>query len=205
MGSVDSLAYHLRREGIEARSRFGFRVILVHLAIVAVFGVWWPYIRGPEFFDPVFLSAYACLGVLFAGPAAAQAFANRPQSMPDATARIAFAVCYGEAMAFIILLAGLMTVAAGKTPSFGLDIAGLALAMLLGLTGAIAIASVAAWIALRFTPYSARQALRVLYIGLLALFFFESRWLPDVIGRGISISAGVAIVALLQIRQTLRR
>jgi hypothetical protein len=205
MFCVDSLAYHVRREGIDFRSRFSLRIILVHLAIIAVFGIWWPHIRGTEFFDPVFLAAYACLGVLFAGPAAAQAFANRPQSVADAFARIALAAVYGEAIALIILIAGIATVLIARTSPIGPDWIGLAFAAVLGFTGAVAMASVAAWFALRFSPGVARQALRVLFLGLLVLFFFESRWLPDVIGRGISICAGIAILAFFQIRGAVAR
>lgn len=183
-------------------SRLSVRLVLIHLAIIAVFGVWWPRMRGADFFDPVFLSAYACLGVLFSAPAAAQAFADPPEKMGDALARIARAVLYGEIMAVAILAAGIATVL--RIAPFGPDWIELAEAGALGLTGSLATASLAGWITLRYSPFSARQMLRVIFLALLILFFFKSRWLPDVVGRGISISLGIAILAIFGIQRALR-
>ena len=205
MIGVEPLAYHLRRTGVDVRSRFGLRAVLVHLTIVAIFGVWWPHIRGVDFFDPVFLTAYACLGVLFAGPAAAQAFAERPQSFADALVRVGFAVLYGELIALVILTTGIATVLVERTVPIGPDWIGLAEAAVLGLAGASAMASTAAWIALRFSPGAARQALRILFLALLLLFFFRSRWLPDVIGRGISLATGAAVLAVFAIQRAVAK
>jgi hypothetical protein len=180
------------------------RVILVHLAIIAVFGVLWPWFRGIDFLDPVLLSAYACLGVLFAGPAAAQAFAaERPQSDADALGRIAVAAIYGEMLAVLILLAGLTTVYTSKHVPFGPDWIGLAWAVVLGFTGAVAMAAVAGWLALRFSTGMARGALRLIFLALLCLFFFKSRWLPDIAGRGISVCCGIAVLAFFGIRRAI--
>jgi len=188
---------------MDVRARFGFRVVLVHLAIVAIFGIWWPHMRGVDFFDPVFLTAYACLGVLFAGPAAAQAFADRPASMREAMSKIGFAVLYGEFKSVVILLAGIMTVL--RSSPIGPEWIGLIEAAVLGVAGSFAMASVAGWVALRFSPVAARQVLRILFLGLLLLFFFRSRWLPDVVGRGISISTGIAVLAVFAIQRAISR
>jgi hypothetical protein len=201
MFAMEPLAHPLRREGAEFRSRFGLRVILVHFVIIAAFGVWWPYLRGVEFFDPVFLSAYACLGVLFSGPAAAQAFREPPPSGWEALVRIGFATLYGELMAAAILLAGMLTALRSRAIPIGPDWVGLAEASVLGLAGSAAMASVAGWMAIRFSPATARTVLRILFLGLLLLFFFESRWLPDVLGRGISICTGVTVLAALAIQR----
>jgi hypothetical protein len=182
-------------------SRLNARVVLVHVAIVGIFGVWWPYIRGIDFFDPVFLTAYSCLGVLFAGPAAAQAFIERPKSMRQALRGIAFAVLYGETMAIVILIAGIATAAWKSKTKIGVDLLNLAPVVLLGAVGSIAMAAVAAWIAIRFSPGAARQVLRIVFLALLFLFFFKSRWLPDVVWSGVSICAGAAILAVFAIRR----
>ncbi len=200
---VSDKSYLLRRQVQGFRSRFGSRAVLVHAVIIAIFGIWWPHIRGVEFFDPVFLTAYACLGVLFAGPAAAQAFSDRPMSMPDAITRVALAAAYGEGITLLILAAGITTAMRGVP--IGPDWIGLAWAVVLGLLGTFAMAAVAGWIALRFSPAAARHALRIIFLGLLLLFFFRSRWLPDVVGRGISITIGVAILAMFAIQRALRR
>lgn len=200
---VETLEMHLRAEGAALRSRFGLRTVLIHLAIIAVFGVWWPHLRGMEFFDPVFLTAYTCLGVLFAGPAAAQSFQDRPESMRQAMARIFWSVFYGESVALIIVAGGIFTVLRTHPP-IGPDWTGLIDAALLGLAGTVAMASLAAWFAIRFSPGAARMALRGLFIGLLLLFFFKSRWLPEVTGRGTSICAGIAILAMFAMQRAIR-
>jgi hypothetical protein len=40
-----------------------------------------------------------------------------------------------------------------------------------------------------------------MFLGLLVLFFFYSRWLPDVIGIGALVAVVVAAVALLGLRR----
>src|SRR5712691_3017664 len=78
---METFPYHLLLEGIELGSRLGMgrpgglRTVLIHVALVAVFGVYLPWQKGLDFLDPVITTAYACLSVLFAAPAAAQAFA----------------------------------------------------------------------------------------------------------------------------------
>jgi hypothetical protein len=202
---VRDFAYHFRREGVDLRSRIGIRAILIHLVIIGVFGVWWPYMRGAGFFDPVFLSAYACLGVLFAGPAAAQGFAERPDSMGQAIARIGLAVFYGELVTILILGAGITTALNSRKIPLGPDWIELGWSALLGLCGAFAMASLAAWFAVAFSPEAARMALRVLFLALLALFFFKSRWLPDVIGTGIAMCIGASAGAIFAISRVLSR
>ncbi len=112
-----------------SQSDFGarpLRTILVHIAVVAVFGVFLPWWLGYQFLDPVTIAAYCCLGVMFAAPAAAQAFADsRPQSMRDALKRIAIAAIYGEGMALVILIAGMMTAYFRSRALFVLDLAAL--------------------------------------------------------------------------------
>ncbi len=176
----------------------------MHLAIIAAFGIWWPYLRGAEFFDPVFLSAYACLGVLFSGPAAAQSFATKPASGREAFRRIGFAVLYGEAVAGMILFAGIATALWSRTVPIGPDWLELAEASALGLAGSAAMAAVAGWMAIRLSPGAARAGLRILFLGLLLLFFFKSRWLPDVLGRATSISVGVTVLAMMAISRRVR-
>lgn len=77
---MQRFSYRLKQEGSRLGARLGwqgsgrYRVILVHVALVAVFGVFLPWMKGIDFLDSVMTAAYACLGVLFAAPAAAQAF-----------------------------------------------------------------------------------------------------------------------------------
>ena len=59
----------------------------------------------------------------------------------------------------------------------------------------------AGWIATKFSAVAARSAMRVMFLGLLVLFFFDSRWLPDVMGIGSLAAVSVAAVALLGLRR----
>jgi hypothetical protein len=207
MGPVQSFPNHFSSESAGLRSRIGlaggWRGWLIHVLVVGTFGVFLPWMRGIEFFDPVMLSAYACLGILFAAPAAAQAFAaERPSSMAEATARIAVAVIYGEVMVIAILMAGFATVYLSHTfLPIAPDLPGLAMANGFGLAASFAMSAVAGWIALKFSAVAARSAMRVMFLGLLVLFFFYSRWLPDVIGIGALVAVVVAAVALLGLRR----
>src|SRR5262245_14842024 len=100
---MDTLPYYLRLEGRALAERLGpsrpggARTVLIHVALLAVFGVFLPWQKGLDFLDSVITTAYASLGVLFAAPAAAQAFAEgRLDSPKAALARVLVAVIYGE-------------------------------------------------------------------------------------------------------------
>ena len=68
------------------------RAVLTHATLVALFGVALPWMKGVAFLDQVVLGAYACMGVVFAGPAAAQGIDPRTG---NAGARILACVLYG--------------------------------------------------------------------------------------------------------------
>jgi len=210
---MQRFSYRLKEEGIGLGARLGwkgsgrYRVILIHVALVAVFGVFLPWMKGIDFLDSVMTAAYACLGVLFAAPAAAQAFADeRPGSMTAAMARIAVAVVYGEFLALVILLAGFMTVYLTH-PSFMLapDLTTLVRAGALGIAASTALAAIAGWITLRFSAGVARAGLRGVFLMLLVVFFYRYRWLPDVAGTAAVISTSIAAVAILALRMQIRR
>jgi len=206
----ENVSTYLGQEGRELGTRLGFeakplRTILVHIAVVVVFGVFLPWWLGVQFLDPVTIAAYACLGVLFAAPAAAQAFAGpRPQSLREALARIVIATLYGELMAVAILLAGFGTIFMTPARAFlTLDFVSLGEAGALGLAGSFALASIAALIGLLLPPGAARMALRVIFLTLLMLFFFRSRWLPDVAVIGSLVCVGAALAAIAAVRNVI--
>ncbi len=204
---METLAYHLRLERIGLAKRLGLgrprgvRNVLIHVALIAVFGVFLPWQKGLDFLDSVITTAYACLSVLFAAPAAAQAFAEgRPASPKAALARILVAVIYGECVALTMLVAGVATVSVTHRRLLlpVLDI--LALGSALGVSASLALASVAAWITLRFSAGAARGAMRLIFLLLLLAFLFRSRRLPDVAGAGVLIGLVVTAAALLALR-----
>src|SRR6185295_18338909 len=116
-------------------------IVLLHVALIVVFGVLLPHRKGIDFLDPVMISAYACMGVIFAAPAAATAFAkSRPQSMREAFARAGKAAGYGEGLALIMLIAGVITVNLGRGRVRLPELDTLAESGLLGAVGTIAAA-----------------------------------------------------------------
>jgi hypothetical protein len=197
---MQSFPYHLRVEGRVLRSRVGnSRALLIHAAVILVFGVFLPWNKGLAFMDPVITAAYACLGILFAAPAAAQSFAGEPpESMGGAMARILMAVLYGECMAAAMLLIGFATVYLTHWHRiiFGPELETLAWAAVLGVAGSLALAAGAVWISLRFSPIVARTVLRVVFILILVTFLYRSQRLPDFAATGALMSAIVATAEL---------
>lgn len=181
--------------------------MLLHIGLIVVFGVLLPWVKGLEFLDPVMASAYTCLGVLFAAPAAAQAFSSsqpptvsrpaRPQTMNDALLRIARAVGYGEGLALIFLVAGVVTVDlthGGRLRLPQLDT--LAETALLGLAASFAMAVAAAWISLRFSANAARRGMRFCFLAMLVAYYYWSFRLPEIalMGAVICMLIGLALL-----------
>jgi hypothetical protein len=177
--------------------------VLIHLVLVAIFGVLIPWWRGVDFFDPAITAAYACMGVLFAAPAAAQAFSvSRPQSMKEAYWRAGKATLYGEGLALVFLIAGTTTVS--LTRGFRLRLPELDVlgeTLLLGLAASLAFTSLAGWVTLRFSATAARHAVRMIFLSLLIVFFYYARRLPDVAPAGTAICAAIAAAMALPIRR----
>src|SRR5579863_4082309 len=103
MAKMRGIADYLRRQVSDFGNRIGISSVLIHVLIVLVFGVWVPWKRASIFLNPVVTAVFCCLGVLFAGPAAAQVFGgDPPESTGDAAARIVWAAGYGEMMTVLI-------------------------------------------------------------------------------------------------------
>jgi hypothetical protein len=170
------------------------RTVLLHLALIAIFGFVLPQRKGIEFLDPVIISAYACLGVIFAAPAAAVGFGkSRPQSMGEVSARASKAVAYGEGLALILLVAGLTTVNLGRKESWQWpELDTLGESALFGLAGTVAIALLAGWVTLRFSERAAQLGMRALFLVLLLAFFSHSRRLPGIAIEGSALCVAIA-------------
>jgi hypothetical protein len=177
--------------------------VLLHLALVAVFGILIPWWKGVDFFDPVITAAYACMGMIFAAPAAAQAFAaNRPQSMKEAFLKAGRAVLYGESLALTFIVVGTATVSLTHGPRLMLpEIDVLGVTALLGLAGSCAVAGLAGWVTLRFSATAARMMMRLIFLGLLIAFFYSARRLPDVALTATAYCIAIAAGAVLLLRR----
>jgi len=179
------------------------RNALTYLVVVAIFGVAVPYSKGLGFFDPVFLGAYACLGIIFAGPAATHAFETRPASLAQAIQWILRAALFGELIAVVMLGCGIGTVyATSRGYVFAPDLETLAYSISLGAAGSLALASLAAWVTVQISATASRMALRAVFLLLLAGFYFEGRWLPNVARTGtiLCLLAAPVFVVLLRLR-----
>ncbi|HYV61968.1 MAG TPA: hypothetical protein VE958_04810 [Bryobacteraceae bacterium] len=200
----------LAQEASELRGRLGFqgrswiRALPIYLLLIGVFGVFLPWEKGRDFLDAVMLGAYACLGVVFAAPAAAAPFEKVP-TIKRALARIFISVFYGELVTGAMLLLGMITVYVSRAGRIvvGPDLRSLAECAALGLTLSLAACTAASWISLRFSPGAAKGVVRVVFLGLLAAFYLRSGWLPTIALRGAGIALLASILFSLALRTTL--
>ncbi len=200
----------LTEEASNLRTRLGFRdagwirSLPVYLLVIGVFGVFLPWQKGRDFLDSVILGAYACLGVVFAAPAAAPEFDRLP-TVQRTLARVAISVFYGELLAGAMLLLGITTVyvSHGGRIVVGPDLQSLAECAALGLTLSWAVSTATVWISLKTSPRAAKTAVRLVFLGLLAAFYFRSGWLPTVALRGAGIALLASILLFLGLRTTL--
>ena len=169
-------------------------IVLLHVALVAVFGILLPYHRGIGFLDPVMVSAYACMGLIFSAPAAVDAFAkSRPQSMKEAFRRVGITVGYGEGLALLMLELGTITINFGRRGRVRfpeLDI--LAESGLFGIAATTTMALFAGWLTLRFSGRTARLGTRFVLFALLLAFWLRSTRLPEVGLAGAGLCAVIS-------------
>ena len=188
-------------------SRIGtLRSILLHLALLVAFGIWLPRLKGLDFLDSEVLGAYACLGLIFAGPAAAQAFPEGFPSFRQAVARVFVSMLYGEIVVAALLGAGIGTVYLTRRGGFvpTPDWETLARCAAFGLGASAMLASMAAWLTVQFSRAIAVTCLRVAFFGLLVLFYYRGRWLPDVSLTGAAACFALSGVFLVLLRRACR-
>lgn len=177
--------------------RGGNRVLLIHIGIFVAFGVILPMRRGVSFYDPSLLIAYACLGGLFAAPAAAQPPGNVPLTMWGTYVRILLAVLYGEVMALGMLSTALVIISRsnlGISQGPGLsDVSG---GVTFGIALCLALSSLSALLGLRFSPRVARIALRLLFFALAASYFFYGYRLHRLAGPATVVAMALAVACL---------
>jgi len=180
------------------------RVLPVYVLVIGIFGVFLPWQKGRDFLDSVILGAYACLGVVFAAPAAAPAFEKVP-TVQIALARVVISVFYGELLAGAMLILGITTVyvSRGGRIVVGPDLRSLAECAALGLMLSWTVSTAAVWISLRTSPQTAKTVIRLVFLGLLAAFYFRSGWLPAVALRGAGLALLTSILFSMGLRTTL--
>lgn len=200
----------LAEEASNLRTRLGFdragwmRSLPVYLLLVGIFGVFLPWLRGRDFLDSVILGAYACLGVVFAAPAAAAEFDRFP-TMPRALARVVISVSYGELLAAVMLVLGIVTVyvSHGRRIVVGPDLQSLGECSAFGLALSGAVSMAAVWLTVRTSPRTAKGAVRLVFLGLLVVFYLRSGWLPAIALQGAGIALLASILLFVVLRMTL--
>ncbi len=182
------------------------RVIFVHFAVIAIFGVLIPWRKGLDFLDPVLIGAYSCLGVLFAAPASMISFErNRPKSLGAVFKQLGKAVGYGEVMALVFLAAGVATVSWSRGRLHLPLLDDLAATALLGLMLSIGTSLFAAWLTLHSSATSARAAIRFVLLLLIGIFFFGSMRLPDIALSAAAVMAIIAGLLIFLLRREIRQ
>jgi hypothetical protein len=163
-----------------------WKTLSIHLALLVVFGLYLPWLKGAGFMDPALPTIYACLGPLFAAPALIQLLREGDSGWRTTSARIAAATAYGEVMTLGLLFLALATVLITHPLAYLYlpDPILLGEALLLGFGLTLALTAMAAWITIQFSGRMAMVALRVLFLLLFGLFFLRSWWLPTIAGWG---------------------
>ena len=179
------------------------RQAVVILAVVAVFGILVPILRGYDFLSPVMIVAYACLALLFVAPASAEAFSNetRPGTPGAVIRKLASVVLYGWGIAVVILGTGILTINLAHwtgqmlTPGKWLALS----ALLFSLTACVAAAALAAFLGRRMTPRMVKGLFRAGFLILLIAVYFghlaEYRTAAEITRLCMEASGVLAVVA----------
>jgi hypothetical protein len=177
-------------------------LVILHLVLIAIFGVFLPLRKGLGFLEPIMITAYACLGVVFAAPAAAKAFSvSRPQTMRETGIRAAKAVGYGEGLALVMLIAGVISVSVANGRAMFPELDVLAEGLALGLAASTALALFSGWMTLYFSAAWARVGMRLVFMGLLILFVLQGSRLPEIPLRGIELSVALSALMVILLRR----
>jgi hypothetical protein len=104
-----------------------------------------------------------------------------------------------------MLMLGITTVylSRGGRIAVGPDLRSLAECAALGLMLSWAVSTATVWISLRTSPQTAKAVVRLVFLGLLAAFYFRSGWLPAVALRGAGFALLASIVLSVGLRTTL--
>jgi hypothetical protein len=191
----------LAEEGQALRHRIGFnreagmRATVTYLTVITLFGIVLPWWKGVAFLDPAILGAYACFGAVFSGPASAA-----DGKKADPLARIIACALYGESLALGMLFIAIVTVYTTRQVYVGPDLDALAKCVVFGSALSLAVSTIAVWISLEYSPIAARGVVRVIFVALLAGFYFRSRQLPAIAPWGTGIAVAAAALAYLRLQ-----
>jgi hypothetical protein len=152
------------------------RQALVVLIVVIAFGILMPMYKGFGILDPRIVAAYACLALLFVAPASADL-----TPAPGILGRIAIIVAWGWGMTVLILGTAIVTLnVINKRGGFIAPPSEfLASVLVFSLLASIAVATLGAVLARRFSPAGVKNILRTAFLIILLGLVFGSRFLPE--------------------------
>ncbi len=159
------------------------RQALVILFVVVAFGILVPIYKGLGFLDPRIIAAYACLALLFVAPASAELAGTqgRDAAASAVLARIAIIVAWGWGITVLILATAIVTLNV-MSPRGGFLVPPtvfLSAILTFSLSASTAIALLGAVLARRFSAAQVKNILRAVFLIVLLMLAFGSRFLPE--------------------------
>ncbi len=156
------------------------RQAFIILSAIVLFGFAVPWMKGFAFLDPLIIVSYACIGVLFIVPAAAEA-ASEPSPRSTVLSKTASLVAYGWSISVLMLISGILAVNFRSwhnqliTPAPRLLLAGL----FLGASACLALIGATGLLSEKYGPKVAKSVVRTCFLAFLLLTGGAYRYLPD--------------------------
>ena len=153
------------------------RTAIIALAIIIVFGILTPLIKGPDLLNPLLLTAYMILSLVIVGPGAAGVFAGEEAAEGAAgLRRLGLVALYAWALGAIVLAAGLITIRARAHRPLLPRTSFLIAELVCGAAATAFVGLVAGLIARRYSANAARTAQRFVFLGLVIFLFALARF-----------------------------
>jgi hypothetical protein len=155
------------------------RSALVSAGIIVLFGVVLPLSKGVDYLDPLILAGCLGLSVVIVAPAAASTFSGaEPLDGRAALRRLGIVWLYAWAMGIAVLIAGLITVnvAARYRGALLPRASFIAAALAWSATATLFFGLVSAMVARRYSAGAARNAVRLVFLGLILFLFAMARF-----------------------------
>lgn len=164
-------------------SRNAWRSPILNLGVLLAFGILLPRRYGFDFLDIRLILAYSFIPMLFVGPAVTLAMREgQParESTFELCAHVAAVILYGWIIGLAMMAMGLATINyVYHPPELLLPAPGVLPAYFAFSFAAVScVATLAAYIALLFSPGAALNTLRFGFVALLAFFYVGVAWLP---------------------------